>query len=85
MLAASGTVKDNFLILGQRRKLCPELGERDGPFQLHAPELIIAVIGANEKNLTYAQLLEGFLWSYAVHLGHKSLLIYPVSEESGSG
>jgi hypothetical protein len=51
VLTASGTVKDDFLILGEGRRLFPELGEGNSSVQLQASELLFTVIGADEQNL----------------------------------
>jgi hypothetical protein len=60
MLTASGTVKDDFLILGEVRKFGPELGEGNGSVQLQVPELLFTVIGADEQSFSRPLLLKGF-------------------------
>jgi hypothetical protein len=75
MLAASGTVKDDLLILGKGRKLGPELGEGNGSLQLQVSEPLFIVIGTDEQDFSRPQLLIGFLGSNSYCLGHGFLLI----------
>jgi hypothetical protein len=44
--------------------------------QLQVPEVLLAVIGADEHRISCSQFLVGFLRSYAAYLGHRLLLIY---------
>jgi len=60
MLTASGTVKDDVLILGEGWKFGPELGEGDGSIQLQAFELLVTVIGTDEQGLSHSALSERF-------------------------
>jgi hypothetical protein len=75
MLAASGTVKNDLLILGEGRKLGPEFGEGNGSLQPEVSELLFTVIGTDEQGLSRPQLLKGFLGSNADYFGHGLLLI----------
>jgi len=88
MLTASGTVKDDFLIFGEGRKLGPEFGKGNGSLQMQVSELLFAVVSTGEQGYSRPQLLIGLLGSNADYLGHRCLLInlqYSVPKESGPG
>ena len=72
----SGTVKDNFLILWQRRKSCSEISKSDCALQMICIKLSFIIIGAYKQCPTGGYFFSGCLWWNAYWFRHLDLLLF---------